>query len=266
MGVVAIKTKKKMSNKYKHGKYRISIADDKNIQNKVVSITDDKGNNALDGGSISDLIPEAASADNQLADKEYVDNNISTASATFRGTSAKDLTEQQFLAWANSLTKDKNDYVFWDTVDTKGNEIFKRYKWDGTQWSYEYSIFDAEDETTEMSEVIAETFAYLNDRVDALYKMVLGEGDGNTPDFPLSLKPYSVDAKNIRCVGVPTILYCSQAGAPAAARIPDNWDSETMGQWTGVPMFIGQLFVDMTTPKLYCAKALTAATSDWFAV
>ena len=50
MGVVAIKTKKKMSNKYKHGKYRISIADDKNIQNKVVSITDDEGNDALVGG------------------------------------------------------------------------------------------------------------------------------------------------------------------------------------------------------------------------
>jgi len=39
-----------MSNKYKHGKYRISIADDKDIQNKVVSITDDKGNDALGGG------------------------------------------------------------------------------------------------------------------------------------------------------------------------------------------------------------------------
>ena len=39
-----------MSNKYKHGKYRISIAGDKNIQNKVVSITDDEGNDALGGG------------------------------------------------------------------------------------------------------------------------------------------------------------------------------------------------------------------------
>lgn len=41
-----------MSNKYKHGKYRISIADDKNIQNKVVSITDDEGNDVLGGGGI----------------------------------------------------------------------------------------------------------------------------------------------------------------------------------------------------------------------
>jgi hypothetical protein len=40
-----------MSNKYKHGKYRISIADDKKIQNKVVSITDDEGNDVLGGGS-----------------------------------------------------------------------------------------------------------------------------------------------------------------------------------------------------------------------
>lgn len=41
-----------MSNKYKHGKYRISIAGDKNIQNKVVSITDDEGNDALGGDPI----------------------------------------------------------------------------------------------------------------------------------------------------------------------------------------------------------------------
>ena len=52
MGAVAIKNKKKMSNKYKHGKYRISIADDKNIQNKVVSITDDTGVYVREGNKL----------------------------------------------------------------------------------------------------------------------------------------------------------------------------------------------------------------------
>ena len=32
------------------------------------------------------------------------------------------------------------------------------------------------------------------------------------------------------------------------------------------PSFIGQLYVDASTPKLYCAKRVTGSTSDWFAV
>ena len=93
-----------------------------------------------DIAEIESVIPAEADKDNKLADKNYVDTNISTASATFRGTSAADLTEQQFFAWANALTKDKNDYVFWNTIDSDGDEIFKRYKWDGTQWSYEFTL------------------------------------------------------------------------------------------------------------------------------
>lgn len=65
MGVVAIKNNKKMSNKYKHGKYRISIADDKNIQNKVVSITDNEGNDVLggSGGGSTDISGKADKVD-----------------------------------------------------------------------------------------------------------------------------------------------------------------------------------------------------------
>jgi len=38
------------------------------------------------------------------------------------------------------------------------------------------------------------------------------------------------------------------------------------GAPTAKPTFVGQLYVDTTTPKLYCAKAVTNSTSDWFAV
>ena len=89
---------------------------------------------------IKTVIPQEASAQNQLADKNYVNQHISEDSATFRGTSAKDLTEEQFLAWANSLEKQNNDYVFWDTVDGDSDTIFKRYKYNGQQWLYEYTI------------------------------------------------------------------------------------------------------------------------------
>lgn len=90
--------------------------------------------------NIEVLIPSQATSSNQLADKEFVNSSVSTATATFRGTSEAGLTETQFLTWANSLTKDLNDYVFWNTVDTAGNTQYKRYKYDGTQWAFEYTL------------------------------------------------------------------------------------------------------------------------------
>lgn len=38
------------------------------------------------------------------------------------------------------------------------------------------------------------------------------------------------------------------------------------GAPTEVPRFIGQLYVDTSTPALYCAKAVTNSTGDWFNV
>lgn len=90
--------------------------------------------------AIEGKIPTEASPTNQLADKSFVNSSISTNTATFRGTSAKGLTEEAFLDWANGLTKTNNDYVFWDTTDSASNPIFKRYKYNGTAWVYEYTL------------------------------------------------------------------------------------------------------------------------------
>ena len=46
---------------------------------------------------ITEVIPNAATSTNQLADKAFVNSSIATSTATFRGTSATGLTEQQFL-------------------------------------------------------------------------------------------------------------------------------------------------------------------------
>lgn len=75
-----------------------------------------------------------------LASKEFVNSSIATATATFRGTKETD-NELAFLAWLNALTeKDDNDYVFWATSDAAGNTIYKRYKYDGTGWVFEYEL------------------------------------------------------------------------------------------------------------------------------
>lgn len=90
--------------------------------------------------AIEGKIPSQATSTNQLADKEFVNSSITSATSTFRGTSATGLTETQFLAWANGLTKTNNDYVFWNTTDSAGNVIYKRYKYNGSAWVYEYTL------------------------------------------------------------------------------------------------------------------------------
>ena len=84
---------------------------------------------------------------NSYYNKNEVDSKITVAAADFKGTSATGLTENQFLAWANSLTANNNDYCYWNTTDSAGNTVFKRYKYNGISWEYEYELesnqFDA---------------------------------------------------------------------------------------------------------------------------
>ena len=108
--------------------------------NETNSNSDAYIKNKPDVKAIEDKIPSTASSTNQLADKEFVNSSISTSTATFRGTSAAGLTEAQFLEWANGLTKDANDYVFWNTADAAGTPQFKRYKYNGSAWVYEYTL------------------------------------------------------------------------------------------------------------------------------
>ena len=97
---------------------------------------------------IQEVIPDEASPDNMLA----TDDNVATSSATFRGTSDPGLTEEQFLDWADSLEKDKNDYCNWLTTES-GKTIYKRYKYDGTQWLFEYNVADPSSIPTALSQL-----------------------------------------------------------------------------------------------------------------
>lgn len=87
-------------------------------------------------GSYNDL----SDTPQDLATKTYVDTQISLNNAEYRGTSAKNLTEVQFLTWANSLTHNVNDYVFWDVVDSVGNEQLKLYQFRNNAWTYLFTI------------------------------------------------------------------------------------------------------------------------------
>ena len=114
--------------------------------------------NADDIDAINDKIPAAASDQNQLADKQFVNSSISTATATYRGSYnlVSDLeltiaaTEQQIAAAlatkmaALRIEPDNNDYCFVQipTADATPTQIVRvdRYKYNGTVWSFEFSL------------------------------------------------------------------------------------------------------------------------------
>ena len=83
--------------------------------------------------SVEELIPAQATSSNNLADKEFVNSSISTNTANFKGT-------YNTLAELEATTADNNDYGFIITTDAEGNTVYNRYKYDGTTWSYEYSL------------------------------------------------------------------------------------------------------------------------------
>lgn len=84
---------------------------------------------------INEKIPSQASAQNQLADKSFVNSSIATNTANFIGTfsSLEDL-----IAYTGTLTN--NDYAFVSTTDASGNTIYKRYKYNGSTWVFEYDL------------------------------------------------------------------------------------------------------------------------------
>ncbi len=82
------------------------------------------------------MIPNQASAQNQLADKDFVNSSISTNTANFLGTYT---TLADIEAIQNPTN---NDYAFLETTDASGNTVFDRYKYSGAdnQWLFEYEL------------------------------------------------------------------------------------------------------------------------------
>lgn len=118
--------------------------------------------NAFDIDAIEEKIPAQASAQNQLADKEFVNSSIATSTATFRGTynlvtdlglTTSATHEQVAVAIktklaALSITPDHNDYCFVQVPRTDAEPTviarIDRYKCsveDGVaSWDYEWSL------------------------------------------------------------------------------------------------------------------------------
>lgn len=83
---------------------------------------------------IEAVIPSQASAQNQLADKAFVNSSISSSTANFVGT-FDSLAELQAIQ-----NPTNNDYGFVIETDAVGNEYYDRYKYNGTSWLFEYKV------------------------------------------------------------------------------------------------------------------------------
>lgn len=90
-------------------------------------------NNAV--SDIQAVIPNDATAQNQLADKSFVNSSIASSTANFIGT-FNSVAEME--AYSGTLTN--NDYAFVETTDSAGNTLYDRYKWNGSEWLFEYEL------------------------------------------------------------------------------------------------------------------------------
>ena len=98
------------------------------------------------------LIPATASATNQLADKDFVNSSIATATAEFKGSFTS-------LDELKATSGNLNDYAFYLHKDSVGNSIVDRYKWTTAGWLYEYTLNN--------SSFTAEQWAALNSAITA---------------------------------------------------------------------------------------------------
>ena len=115
--------------------------------------------------AVEDKIPAQASAENQLADKAFVNSSISTATATFRGTF-------ESLEALKAAEADKNDYAFWAHKDEDGNTCYDKYTYDGAEWRFEFRLNN--------SSFTAAQWAALNSGVTADVIAALQEADRAT--------------------------------------------------------------------------------------
>ena len=132
-----------------------SVVDTNNAHKFVTAdekaqITTNKNNIA----TIEAKIPAQASETNQLADKDFVNSSIATATATFRGTYnlINDLKltisathEQVATALKSKITTADNEDYSYVQIPTAASTpatiaSVDRYKYNGTAWAYEYTL------------------------------------------------------------------------------------------------------------------------------
>lgn len=118
---------------------------DRILDGKIEAETAARGlaDTALSGriDAIEEVIPNAATAQNQLADKNFVNSSIATNTAYYISDNGQPFASLADLqAYSGDLTN--NDYAFVVGTDQQGNTTYTRYKYnaDTQQWAEEYVL------------------------------------------------------------------------------------------------------------------------------
>lgn len=96
---------------------------------------------AADITAIEEVIPAQASAENQLADKNFVNSSVATNTAYYISDNGEPFQSLADLeAYSGDLTN--NDYAFVVGTDAQGNTTYTRYKYnaDTEEWAEEYVL------------------------------------------------------------------------------------------------------------------------------
>ena len=84
--------------------------------------------------AINSLFPAAASSQNKLADKQYVDQTVANAAPDFKGV----YTSVEQLNAVTGMTV--NDFAFVTSTDSGGNTIYGHYHYSGSAWVLDFSF------------------------------------------------------------------------------------------------------------------------------
>jgi hypothetical protein len=84
--------------------------------------------------AINSLFPAAASSQNRLTDKQYVDGKVAGAAPNFDGV----FTSLEQLEALTGMSV--NDFAFVNTTDEDGNTIYTRYHYNSSAWQMDFSF------------------------------------------------------------------------------------------------------------------------------
>lgn len=158
--------------------------------------------------SILSLIPDAASSENKLADKNFVNSSIATNTATFRGTFDD-------LATLQSTSADINDYAFYVHTDEIGNTAYDRYKHNGSTWVFEYTLNN--------SSFTAEQWSAINSGITTTK---VGNYDAHLINYS---NPHKVTKSQVGLGNVENVALSSWAGSNKITTL----GTITTGVWNG---------------------------------
>ena len=176
-------------------------------------------------------------------------------------TYAENYTEYKPLFYSGASLPDSGYYVYTSMVS--GNIVVSCKTTEMTQVvgvlddviaALCYGVADAMEVGSPETRALTEAITLNSKRLEADTDGLDSLGDAKAESMDTLIFP--------KVCGAPMILY--GAGTPAANLVPTNWDSSTMGEWTGIPCFIGQLYVNINASAngLYVAKN-TTGVNGW---